>query len=85
MSKTVQHGEGKQYGTVKWFSAAKGYGFIGCEQGDDIFVHHTAIQAEGYRELKEGDRVSFEVEAGSKGKPQAVRVSRVTEEDATLA
>jgi CspA family cold shock protein len=54
-------------GTVKWFSNEKGYGFIEREDGDDVFVHHTAIQSEGYRSLTEGQRVSFEVVQGDKG------------------
>jgi CspA family cold shock protein len=55
-------------GTVKWFNDAKGFGFITREQGgDDVFVHHTAILAEGYRSLKEGDQVSFEAVEGAKG------------------
>jgi CspA family cold shock protein len=58
-------------GTVKWFSAAKGFGFIGADDGGkDIFVHHSAIQMRGYKTLSEGDRVSFEVVKGNKG-PQA--------------
>lgn len=51
-------------GTVKWFNAEKGYGFIQQEEGPDVFVHFTAIEAEGFRSLNEGDRVEFEVEAG---------------------
>ncbi len=54
-------------GTVKWFNPSKGYGFIARDGGEDIFVHHTAIQAEGYRTLEEGQRVEFEVESGAKG------------------
>jgi len=55
-------------GTVKWFNDAKGFGFIQREGGgEDVFVHHTAIMAEGFRSLKEGDRVSFEVTQGAKG------------------
>ena len=57
-------------GTVKWFNNAKGYGFIGHNDGPDVFVHHTAINMEGYRQLKEGQRVEFEITAGDKG-PQA--------------
>ncbi|MER3557819.1 MAG: cold-shock protein, partial [Thermus sp.] len=55
-------------GTVKWFNAEKGYGFIQQEEGPDVFVHFTAIQAEGFRTLNEGDRVEFEVEPGRGGK-----------------
>ena len=54
-------------GTVKWFSNEKGYGFITSEGGDDVFVHHTAIQTEGYRSLTEGQKVEFEVVQGDKG------------------
>ncbi|HKZ84318.1 MAG TPA: cold-shock protein [Anaerolineae bacterium] len=54
-------------GTVKWFNATKGYGFISREGGEDVFVHHSAIQAEGYRSLNEGQRVEFNVERGPKG------------------
>ena len=54
-------------GTVKWFNNEKGYGFITRETGPDVFVHHTAITAEGFRTLNEGDRVSFEVVEGQKG------------------
>lgn len=58
-------------GTVKWFSAEKGYGFIAPDGGGkDIFVHHTAIQMDGYKKLDEGDRVSFDPVKGNKG-PQA--------------
>lgn len=54
-------------GTVKWFNPAKGYGFIGREGGEDVFVHFSAIQTEGYRTLKEGQQVEFSVETGEKG------------------
>ncbi len=54
-------------GTVKWFSNEKGYGFIAREGGDDVFVHHSKIEMEGYRSLVEGQRVEFEVEQGPKG------------------
>jgi CspA family cold shock protein len=66
----------KERGTVKWFNASKGYGFIQREQGGDIFVHHTAIQAEGFRTLNEGDPVEFEVTQGPKGL-QASNVTRL--------
>jgi cold shock protein len=56
-----------EQGTVKWFNNEKGFGFITRESGPDVFVHHTAILAEGYRSLNEGDRVSFEVVQGQKG------------------
>jgi CspA family cold shock protein len=54
-------------GTIKWFNADKGYGFIARDGGADVFVHQSAIQAEGYRTLSEGQRVEFEVEQGAKG------------------
>lgn len=54
-------------GTVKWFNATKGYGFIAREGADDVFVHHSAIQSQGYRTLEEGQRVEFTVEQGPKG------------------
>src|SRR5215469_7891771 len=57
----------KEKGTVKWFNAAKGYGFIQRENGEDVFVHFSAIQSEGYRSLDEGSRVEFEVTRGPKG------------------
>ena len=60
-------------GTVKWFNRAKGYGFISRETGNDVFVHHSAIQAEGFRNLDEGQRVEFDVEDSPKG-PQAANV-----------
>ena len=58
----------KEAGTVKWFNAAKGYGFITRNQGgEDVFVHFSAIQSEGYKSLNEGQSVEFEVKQGSKG------------------
>jgi len=54
-------------GTVKWFNGSKGYGFISREGGDDVFVHHSAIQAEGFRNLEEGQRVEFTLERDPKG------------------
>ena len=54
-------------GTVKWFNTAKGYGFIGYEGGEDVFVHFSAIQMEGYRRLKEGQKVEFSIEKSDKG------------------
>jgi CspA family cold shock protein len=57
----------KATGTVKWFNAAKGYGFISREGGEDVFVHHSAITMNGYRSLNEGQRVEFVVERGPKG------------------
>ena len=63
-------------GTVKWFNDAKGYGFLAREGGPDVFVHFSAIQAGGFRSLKEGQRVSYEVKQGPKGL-QADRVTPV--------
>jgi CspA family cold shock protein len=63
-------------GTVKWFNNSKGYGFISREGGDDVFVHYSAIEGEGFRTLTEGQQVEFEVEQGPKGL-QAVRVRAI--------
>ncbi|HXU31186.1 MAG TPA: cold shock domain-containing protein [Thermoanaerobaculia bacterium] len=65
-----------EQGSVKWFNDAKGFGFITRDKGSDVFVHQTAIQAEGFRTLGEGDRVSFDVVDGPKG-PQARNVVRI--------
>jgi len=54
-------------GTVKWFNPAKGYGFIGREDGEDVFVHFSAIEMNGYKQLKEGQKVEFSIEKGNKG------------------
>lgn len=65
-------------GIVKWFNSAKGYGFIGCEDGvTDVFVHFSEIQAKGYKELKKDDKVEFELAQGPKGKQQATKVTVV--------
>ena len=63
-------------GTVKWCSTSKGYGFITRESGEDIFVHYSGISGEGFRSLKEGERVEFEIEETDKG-PQAINVTKI--------
>lgn len=63
-------------GKVKWFNNAKGYGFIGREDGPDVFVHYSSIQSEGYKSLQEGDDVEFEIAQGQKG-PQAENVVKL--------
>ncbi len=66
----------RKTGTVKWFSDQKGFGFLEQEGGADVFVHHSAIVAEGYRSLTEGDRVEFTIEQGQKG-PAAADVRKI--------
>ncbi len=66
----------REVGTVKWFSNAKGYGFIQPDNGPDVFVHFTAIQADGYRTLEAGQRVEFTIEQSEKG-PQASEVVKI--------
>ncbi len=63
-------------GTVKWFNDKKGFGFISIEGGEEIFVHHTAIESEGFRTLEEGDNVEFEIVKGDKGN-KAEKVTRI--------
>jgi CspA family cold shock protein len=65
-----------QQGIVKWFNAEKGYGFIQVEGGDDVFVHYSAIQTEGFKSLDEGQKVEFEIVQGSRG-PQAANVIKL--------
>jgi CspA family cold shock protein len=69
-------GSQRVVGTVKWFNDAKGYGFLAQDGGKDVFVHHSAIEAEGFRSLTEGDKVEFSIEQGPKG-PSAVNVRRI--------
>ena len=68
--------EGRLKGTVKWFNNAKGYGFLGRDGGPDVFVHYSSIQLDGYKSLKEGDAVAFDIIEGVKGRPQADHVVR---------
>jgi CspA family cold shock protein len=63
-------------GTVKWFNAKKGYGFISDDEGNDVFVHFSALMMDGFKVLEEGDKVQFEVVQGEKG-PQAANVSKL--------
>ena len=63
-------------GVVRWFNNAKGYGFLGQDNGPDVFCHYSSIQSEGYKSLKEGEPVEYDVVQGDKG-PQADRVARV--------
>jgi CspA family cold shock protein len=63
-------------GTVKWFNSQKGYGFITSEGNEDVFVHHSAIQGEGYKSLDEGQEVEFEIEQGDKG-DRAAKVVKI--------
>ena len=63
-------------GTVKWFNGSKGFGFIQRENGEDVFVHYSGITGNGYRDLNEGDQVTFEVQNGQKGL-QAVKVTKI--------
>lgn len=66
----------RRTGTVKWFNDQKGFGFLEQQDGDDVFVHHSAIVAEGYRSLTEGDQVEFTIEQGQKG-PAAADVRKI--------
>jgi CspA family cold shock protein len=70
----------RESGSVKWFNEAKGYGFIKRKNGGDVFVHYSAIKGGGFRSLREGERVEFEVEEGIKG-PQARNVTTVEREE----
>jgi len=73
---TMVSAEGRIQGAVKWFNSSKGFGFIQSDSGEDVFVHFSAIQGDGYRSLTEGDRVEFDVVEGGKGK-QAANVNKV--------
>lgn len=64
-----------KHGVVKWFNAEKGYGFIQLEEGNDVFVHYSAIQEEGFKSLEEGQQVTFEIVEGERG-PQAANVTK---------
>ena len=70
-------------GTVKWFNNAKGYGFLGRDDGPDVFIHYSSITTEGYKSLQEGDKVEFEIVQGQKG-PQAANVTKIPEPDTLL-
>lgn len=63
-------------GTVKWFNGTKGFGFLSTDEGEDVFVHYSAIQGEGFKSLDEGDQVEFEIVEGEKG-PQATNVTKL--------
>ena len=63
-------------GTIKWFNNSKGYGFIGQDGGEDVFVHYSAIEGDGHKSLQEGDQVEFELTQGQKG-PQAEKVTKL--------
>ena len=77
VSYVPQHGQLRtvEQGTVKWFNAEKGFGFISREDGTDVFVHFSAIQGEGFKTLEEGQAVTFEIEEGQRG-PQATNVTK---------
>ncbi|MGT2887925.1 cold-shock protein [Streptococcus didelphis] len=64
-------------GTVKWFNAEKGFGFISTEEGQDVFAHFSAIQSNGFKSLDEGQKVEFDVEEGQRG-PQAVNITKLS-------
>ena len=75
-AKHTAGGNKMEQGKVKWFNAEKGFGFIEQEAGDDVFVHFSAIQSEGFKSLDEGQEVSFDIEEGQRG-PQAVNVQKI--------
>jgi CspA family cold shock protein len=75
--------EAKRFvGTVKWFNNSKGYGFIGREDANDVFVHYSGIISDGYKSLGEGDEVEFEIVPGANGRPQAGSVVRIGQQRA---
>ena len=74
-NRSTQEETGMQQGTVKWFNSEKGFGFIEVEGGEDVFVHFSAIQGEGFKTLEEGQKVTFDVEKGQRG-PQAANVNK---------
>jgi CspA family cold shock protein len=73
LSKEIKEMPERMTGTVKWFNASKGYGFIEREEGPDVFIHYSSIEGVGYRNLEEGQQVEFDIEDGEKG-PQAANV-----------
>ncbi len=75
MCENARGGNKMEQGTVKWFNADKGFGFIEREGNDDVFVHFSAIQSEGFKTLDEGQKVTFDVEQGNRG-PQAANVQK---------
>ena len=84
MSTTDENGQKGLKGTVKWFNNAKGFGFIEHPSGKDVFVHYSVIQTEGYKSLKDGEAVEYEVTEGPKGF-HATRVARVNPPEETVA
>lgn len=64
-------------GVVRWFNNAKGFGFLGVDGGQDVFVHYSAVQQAGYRDLREGDRVEFDISTGTDGRPRAEAVRKL--------
>ena len=71
-------------GEVKWFNNIRGYGFLGYEGGSDVFIHYSAIDADGYKSLTAGDQVSFDIVEGERGKPEAAKVLRLKTETQSI-